>query len=329
MSAERPHVSVVLPVYNEEAFLDSCVRSLLDGSYPTELLEVLIADGGSDDGTVEVATRLADDLGAIEVMDNPGKLQASGFNVALAAADPQSTYIVRCDAHAEYPPGFLSRVIEVAERTDAELVVYSDEVRGKTCFQRGVAFAQSTPVGVGDSEYRLAGRSMWVDHGKQGCFRRADLDRVGGYDDALVSNEDFDLSERIRRAGGRIWLDEDVVVVYYPRASVRTLARQYWRYGQGRAATSLKHRVTPKPRQLAPIVLVAANSALLAAAPARPRALAPLGFYLGAMAATAIYGAVTRRDPCVLTSAAAFPVMHHAWGAGFIGRRLSAHLGGN
>lgn len=317
---------MVLPVYEEQAFLDSCVRSLLDGSYPTERLEVLIADGGSDDGTVEVANALADELGVVKVLENPGKLQSSGFNVAVAAADPGSEFIVRCDAHAEYPSGFLPRVVEVAQRTAAALVVYSDEVRGETCFQRAVAFAQSTPMGVGDSEYRLGGRSSWVDHGKQGCFRRADLDRVGGYDDAMVPNEDFDLSERIRRAGGRIWLDESVVVVYYPRATVRTLARQYWRYGRGRASTVLKHGLAPKPRQLAPPALVIGEVALLAVAPARRRALLPLALYGLMVGGTAAYGAVRRRDPCVLLSAVAFPTMHHAWGAGFIARWLEARL---
>jgi succinoglycan biosynthesis protein ExoA len=311
-------VTVVLPVLNEARHLERCVSSLLDGGHPHDRMEMLVVDGGSGDGTQTVAARLADELPFLRLLDNPARLQAPAFNLAMREADPRATYLLRCDAHAEYPAGFVARALETAEETGAVLVAFSDEPVAEGCFQAAVAFAQNTPAGVGGSRYRLGGWSGEVDHGKHGCFLRSAVEAVGGYDETFSHNEDSELSLRLREAGGRVWLDAQLVVRYYPRDSPRSLARQYWLYGRGRAATCVKHGVVPQPRQLAPPLLVVWHLICFLAALRRPAALLAPGAYLAAMGATGVAGAARRSDRCVLLSPVALVTMHHAWGAGFI-----------
>jgi succinoglycan biosynthesis protein ExoA len=311
-------VTVVLPVLNEAYHLERCVRSLLAGGQSPDRIEMLVVDGGSDDGSRAIAGRLADELPFLRLLDNPARLQGPAFNIAMREADPRATYLLRCDAHAEYPPGFVLRALETAQRTGAVLVAFSDAPVAEGCFQAAVAFAQSTPVGVGDARYRLGGWSGEVDHGKHGCFLRSAVEAVDGYDEEFSHNEDSELSLRLREAGGRVWLDEGLVVKYFPRNSVGSLARQYWLYGRGRAATCIKHRVAPQPRQLAPPALVLWHLLALFAARRRRAALLAPAAYVAALSVIGAAGAVRRRDRCLLLAPAALATMHHAWGAGFL-----------
>ena len=316
-----PFASVILPALNEERYLERCIRSLLDGSYPLDRLEVFVVDGGSTDRTVEIAERLKAEFPCLAVLHNPQRLQAAAFNIAMRAADRRSQYLIRCDVHADYGPGFIGRAIQsVAATPGAAVATYADAPKALSCFQRAVAFAQNTPLGVGAAWYRLGGHSRFVDHGKHGCFRRDAVEPVGGYDESFSHNEDSELSLRLAQAGWKIWLDAGLSVGYYPRDGVRALARQYYLYGRGRAKTVLKHRLAPRPRQLAPAALVAGEAVLLLASVASAPWLLPacLALYAACLAAVAGYGALKKRSACVLLAAVAFAVMHHCWGLGFL-----------
>jgi succinoglycan biosynthesis protein ExoA len=316
-----PFASVILPALNEERYLERCVRSLLDGSYPLGRLEVFVVDGGSTDRTVEIAERLKAEFPCLAVLHNPQRLQAAAFNLAMRAADRRSRYLIRCDVHADYEPGFIGRAIaSLAATPGAAVSTYADAPKALSCFQRAVAFAQNTPLGVGAAWYRLGGQSRFVDHGKHGCFRRDAVEAVGGYDENFSHNEDSELSLRLAQAGWKIWLDAGLTVGYYPRDGVRALARQYYLYGRGRAKTVMKHRLMPRPRQLAPAALVAGEAALLLASLAVQPWLLPacLALYAACLAAVAGYGALRKGSACVLLAAIAFAVMHHCWGLGFL-----------
>lgn len=328
-----PFLSVVLPALNEEQYLERCIRSLLDDPQPRDRLEIFVVDGGSTDRTVAIAHELAREFGFIRVIRNPRKLQASGFNMALRAADPRAELIMRCDVHAEYPAGFLTRARAALERNaDATVATYGDAPKATSIFQRAVAFAQNTPLGVGNAYYRLGGISKFVEHGKHGLFRRAPLAAVGGYDESFSHNEDSELSHRLIQAGGKVWLDADLTVYYYPRKTIGALARQYFRYGRGRAQTVLKHRIMPRLRQLAPVFLMIGEIAALLLAPFSPQLraaiLAGAALYFGVLVACAVYGAIKQRHAAILLSPLAFATMHHAWGLGFISRLLG-HVGGS
>jgi succinoglycan biosynthesis protein ExoA len=315
-----PFVTIVIPTLNEERYLERCLRSVLDDPYPRDRLELLILDGGSADATVAIGERLSAELPLVRVVHNPGRLQSAAFNLALRIADERATCLLRCDAHALYPPGFVSRAVETLERTGAALVGFTAVATAEGAFQAAVAFAQTTRVGVGGSAYRLGGRSGWVESAMHGCFARAAVEAAGGYDETASHNEDAELSLRLRAAGGGIWLDEELRVAYFPRATVGGLARQYLLYGRGRAATCVTHRRWPQPRQLAPPVLVVWNAALLSLALAarRPVLLAPIVAYLAALAGVGTYAAARRREPALLAAPVALATMHHSWGAGFV-----------
>jgi succinoglycan biosynthesis protein ExoA len=319
---EPPFLTVVLPALNEERYLERCVRALLDDPHPRGRLELFVLDGGSTDATVSIAGRLAAEFPCVRLLHNPKRLQSAAFNMAMRLADPRSRYLVRCDVHAEYTPGFLSRAAETMERSGAVLAAYADAPKAEGCFQRAVAFAQNTPLGVGAAWYRLGGVSRYVDHGKHGVFRRDAVEAVGGYDESFSHNEDSELSLRLTQAGGRIWLDAGLTVGYYPRPTPWALARQYYLYGRGRAMTVLKHRIAPRPRQLAPVFLILAELLVLLAAAADPRALLFFAAYAASLGAVAAYGAAKQRSACVLLAAIAFALMHHAWGLGFLSRLL-------
>lgn len=317
-----PFLTLVLPALDEEGYLEHCVRSLLDDPYPRERLEMLIVDGGSRDRTVAIARRLAAEFPFVRILHNPHRLQAAGFNLALRAADPRAECIMRCDVHAEYPPAFLTRAVEALVRSGAAVATYGDAPKARTAFQRAVAFAQNTPLGVGNAWYRLGGISRFVEHGKHGCFRRDAVEAVGGYDETFSHNEDSELSLRLIQAGGKVWLDAGLTVFYYPRATPAALARQYYLYGRGRAQTVLKHRIVPRARQLAPVALVVGDAAILALAPQAPSVLLAFAGYGAVLALAGLYGAIRYRRPALLLSPIAFAVMHHAWGLGFLARLI-------
>ena len=317
---DTPYLAVVIPTLDEQRHIEPCVRSLLDDDYPRTKLELLIVDGGSTDATRQIAEALCDELPFVRLLDNPARLQAAAFNLAMHEADPRATCLLRCDAHAIYRPGFMTRAVETLVQTRAALVAFTDEPEAERPFQAAVAFAQSTPLGVGNAQYRLGNFSGWVDHGKHGCFARAAVEAVGGYDEGFSHNEDSELSLRLWEAGGGVWLDSDLIVGYRPRETPAALARQYFLYGRGRAATCLKHRIFPSPRQLLPPLLVLLNSALALGSLRHRKLLAPLAVYAASLCGFGAWSAATRRDPRILLSPLALTLMHHAWGAGFIAR---------
>jgi succinoglycan biosynthesis protein ExoA len=317
-----PFLTLVLPTLNEERYLERCIRSLLDDPFPRDRLEVLVIDGGSDDRTVAIARQLAGEFPFLRILHNPRRLQAAAFNLALREADNRAGFIMRCDVHAEYPPQFLTRAMASLEASGAAVATYADAPKASGRFQAAVAFAQNTPLGVGNAWYRLGGVSRFVEHGKHGCFRRDAVEAVGGYDESFSHNEDSELSFRLIGHGGKVWLDADLTVFYYPRTDPAGLVRQYFLYGRGRAQTIRKHRIVPRLRQLAPVLLVIGEAAILALAPLAPALLLAFAAYGASLMATAIYGAIRARSPCVLLAPLAFIIMHHSWGIGFLSKLL-------
>ncbi len=328
-----PRTTVVIPTLDEAEHVAAVVAGLLPDPGDGPVGEVIVADGGSTDGTVAIVERLAAADRRVRLLHNPARIQSAGINAAVAAADPASEVILRVDAHAGYPADFVPRVVGALARTGADSVVVRLDTTARhgpgAVFQRAVAAALNSRVGSGNAVHRVGGASGFVDHGHHAAFRRGAFVAVGGYDERFVANEDAELDARLRAAGRRIWFENDIAVTYYPRRTPRGLVRQYWRYGLGRAQTFLEHRERLRARQvLPPLLVVGLALAFLAAVLVSGWFLALPLLYLAVLAALGAAFAWRVRDAALLLVPPALAIVHVTWGAGFLagvarGRRRS------
>ncbi|GEO80119.1 glycosyltransferase family 2 protein [Pararhodospirillum oryzae] len=313
---DGPTLTIVMPALDEERHIAAALASLT--RIDTECYEILVMDGGSRDETRAIVARLAADNPRIRLIDNPARRQAAAVNLAASLAAPSAEVLVRADCHALYPDNFASEAARRLRATGATAVVVPLVTTGVGCMQRAIAAAQNSRLGNGGAVHRRLGVAGFVDHGHHAAFDLEFYRRLGGYDPSFSHNEDAEFDLRQARAGGRIWLEPTLAVTYYPRETLRELARQYFRYGAGRARTVRKHRVRLRVRQLAPVALVGVGGAGLLLAPWLPQALlVPLAYGLLCLG----WGgseALRHRDPCLLASGAAAVVMHVSWAFGFL-----------
>ena len=321
MTSERAAAKTVLvgiPTLNEAAHIETCVRSLLTGDDQLADIKIVVADGGSTDDTVAIVKSLAAEFPNVSVIDNPKRLQSAAINQVAASATAEIKYLIRCDAHSIYPPGFVTQVADAMVRTQAASVVVCMDAVGTDCFQKANAWIVDTPLGSGGSAHRGGTASGYYDHGHHAGFDLAYFRQIGGYDESFSHNEDAEYDHRLALAGGKIWLDADIRLSYLPRATVRSLAKQYYAYGRGRARNLMKHKAKPKLRQLAPVVnflgLIAAG---LGSAVFPVFALYPAA-YISALLLASIYIALKYKSACGLLAGLASGTMHIAWAAGFL-----------
>ncbi|MBK9069997.1 MAG: glycosyltransferase family 2 protein [Myxococcales bacterium] len=313
--AALPMVSIVMPAFNEEAYIGACLRSIQAQQYPRDRIEVLIADGRSTDATRACIAAIAADDPRIVVIDNPERLQAPGLNRLLSHA--RGEVIVRMDVHCEYAPNYVSQCVAVLQATGADNVGGAQRPKAKTAFQEVLSSVLSSPLAVGGAKYRDASQEGFVDTVFLGAFRKDTLVAVGGYDPNAVTNEDAELNWRIRQNGGKIYLSRDIEVHYYPRDSFATLAKQYYRYGMGRARTMLKTKRIDAPRSVAPFAMLVGFAGLVAVRPLRSLALPAAAAYGAISLAEAIRVARKHGPGGVLQAWGMFPVLHFSHGAGF------------
>jgi succinoglycan biosynthesis protein ExoA len=304
-----PHVSVIVPARNEAATIVPCIRSILAQRVPGGL-EVIVADGDSSDGTAE----LARSAGAA-VVENPRGITPAGLNAALATA--RGEVIVRFDGHSEMPPGYIAACLRALEEEQGAVGVGGWwRIEGRGPWGRAAAAALASPFGVGNARLRRPPRPgegrVDVDGFAFGCWPADVLRAFGGWDERFVRNQDFELSYRMRRAGGRIVFDPAIWSVYRPRESLPAIARQYWDYGRFKALVMADAPASTRPRHLAPIALVILM--LVAATPnsLAPRARVALGVYLSVLAAVTARGRGGWRTMPVLAT------IHGAWGSGVV-----------
>jgi succinoglycan biosynthesis protein ExoA len=327
-AAAKRSVLVVIPTLNEAGSIAQVLRSLRDDPPPDAAISMVVVDGGSTDGTVDVVRRLAAaDPAAdpkVSVLANPARIQSAGINLAARTAGHGVDVLVRCDAHAAYPRGYIRQLLDTLERTGADAVVVAmDSVAGRGCLQRAVAWVSDTALGSGGSAHRGGRASGFVDHGHHAAFRMPGFLRLGGYDESFTHNEDAELDCRQRRLGGRIYLDADIRVGYYPRATLGGLEQQYFRYGYGRSRTARRHPGSIRARQLAVPLHFALSVLALALAPMWPALLAWPLLYVAALGLASLQAAWRHRSVCGLLAGGAAGVMHLSWAAGFFAGLVS------
>jgi len=253
-----PKVSVIVPCYNEESTIRLLLDALSRQTYPKREMEVVVADGMSDDNTVPEIESFQNSHPElkIRVIENQKRIIPAGLNRAINEA--KGEYIVRLDAHCVPHPEYIARSIAGLEKRLGDNVggVWKIVPRDNTWMARSIAAAASYPLAVGDAKYRLADSPGEVDTVPFGAFRREYLLSIGGFDETLLANEDYELNTRIRQAGGKIWLDQNIQVQYYSRSTLRQLARQYWRYGYWKAAMLRRYPGSLRWRQALPPLFV-------------------------------------------------------------------------
>lgn len=221
-------VSVVMPVYNEEHYIEKCVDSLLLQDYPIDKMEWIFVDGYSKDRTVEILEKYQEKYPSlIKVYNNPNKIVPYAMNIGIAAS--QGKYIVRLDAHADYATDYISKCIYYLENTDAENVGGVADTKANGFMGNAIAKMLSSKFGVGNSQFRINGESGYVDTVPFGAFKREVFSKYGGYDERLVRNQDNEMNFRIRKNGGKIYLSNDIHLSYYCRDSIKgisTMARK-------------------------------------------------------------------------------------------------------
>ena len=321
VNQKLPFCCIAVPVLNEERFIEGCLTSLL-ANVPPEALEVLVLDGGSTDRTAEVVAAIAEGDRRVRLVQNPGRIQAAAINLAARIADPRATALIRADAHCIYPADFVGICLQALGQTRATSVVVPMTAAGRTGRQRAIAAAQNSRMGNGGSAHRMMPVSRFVDHAHHAAFDRAFFLSIGGYDENFAQNEDAEYDRRAARAGGRAWGCSDAAVTYFPRETLTALARQYYRYGTGRARTIRKHRYWPRARQMAPLAILAGVLGGLAFMPVDARfGLVPLT-YVAVCLLWAANTAWRARDGSLLIAGVALVVMHMSWAIGLLSGML-------
>lgn len=256
-AAAGPQVSIVVPMLNEERYIGGCLDSILAGSFPVEQCEVLVVDGGSVDGSREIVRARTDRHPSLRLLDNPRRIQGAAMNIGIQNA--RGKYILRMDAHSEYPRDYVQNCVEELERTGADNVGGTWEVTPARpdFLARALALTVQHWFGVGNARYRTGGDG-YVDTVPFGAFRRELFGRVGLFRENLAVHEDYEMNARIRAAGGKIYLSGRIRNTYYQESSLRGYLRKAWNYGYWVARWCMLHPHCFAWRHLVPLCFVLA-----------------------------------------------------------------------
>jgi len=320
--ADRATVTVIMPVRNEGTFVARSLGAVLEQDYPADLMQVLVADGMSQDETRSIVEELAraHPAHAVEIVDNPGGIVPTGFNAALSRARGQ--IIVRVDGHTVIAEDYVSACVRALAETGADTVGGRMDAQGFGRTGEAIALATSSPFGVGDSHFHYASGQQWVDTVYLGAWRREVFARVGAFDPEMVRNQDDEFNYRLRAAGGRILLTDRIRSRYYSRATMRTLFRQYRQYGFWKVRVLQKHPKQMSLRQFVPPVFAAAVAGGAVLAPTSGLVRRVWAATLAAYGIAAVSASVTvarrsgwRHLPLLPV---AFAAMHLGYGGGFL-----------
>jgi glycosyltransferase involved in cell wall biosynthesis len=259
-----PLVSVIIPVRNECAYVETLLASVLSQEIDAEM-EILVADGMSDDGTNDILDRMAHNNSRIHVIQNRGRIVSTGLNAAIQEA--RGEIIIRIDAHTEYAKDYISRCVSVLQSTGADNVGGPWLAKGGSFLQSAIALAFRSPFSSGGASSHRMDYEGPVDSVYLGCWRKETLLRLGLFDEELVRNQDDELNLRLIRAGGKIWQSPSIRSWYRPRSSLKSLFLQYMQYGYWKVRVIQKHRLPASVRHLVPPIYVMIMIILLLAAP--------------------------------------------------------------
>lgn len=254
--SDIPFVSVILPVRNEEKYIDNCIQSIMNENYPKEKIEILIIDGMSDDATGEKVLSWSKRHKNILLFDNPKKIVTSALNIGIKNA--RGNIIVRLDAHAEYAPDYITKCVEWLEKTGAANVGGAQRAvsQKSSCIAEALSFANNSFFGLGGAKFRDPKYEGYVESVWPGAFRKEVLDEVGGFTEALYRSEDIDINSRIRSAGYKIFMSPEIKCFYHSRETLSGMIKRCFLDGRGIIQTLFLNRKALSLRHFIPFIFV-------------------------------------------------------------------------
>ncbi|HEX7580586.1 MAG TPA: glycosyltransferase family 2 protein [Thermoanaerobaculia bacterium] len=323
-----PFVSVVMPVRNEAAFIARSLGAVLAQDYPRCRMEVIVADGMSDDATRDLVRATAECDPRVRLVDNRGRIAPTALNAAFSVA--RGEIVVRVDGHCEIAPDYVSRCVAHLSSGEADGVGGPLETVGETPVAQVIALAMSSGFGVGGSPFRT--RKEWsglVDTVAFPAYTREALVLAGPFDEELIRNQDDEYNYRLRSRGARILLAADVRSRYYSRGTLRSLFRQYFQYGLWKVRVLQKHLRQMRPRQFIPPVFAALLIVGVLAAPfsawARFGLLGITAAYAGANVVASVLTGRAGPFPEVFLLPVVYTTLHVSYGFGFLAGLVHFH----
>ena len=316
-----PFISLLLPIRNEEVYIPACLNSLRAQDYPANRIEILVADGMSTDNTKQIVTDWMQQDRRVRIYDNPQQIVPTGLNLLIPQA--KGDILIRVDGHCVLASDYVSKCVRHLLNDGVDGVGGPMHSIGQDLISQATAIAMSSKFGVGDSSFRTeTGQTKLADTVPFPAYTREIIEKVGLYDEELVRNQDDEYNYRIRKAGGKILLAEDVHSDYFSRGSFAKLWRQYFQYGFWKVRVFQKHPRQMSPRQFVPplFVLALLSAAVLAfAVPWGWYALVGLlGVYLFACLAAAFVHVKGQKTVVVLLLPLAYTIIHTSYGLGFL-----------
>lgn len=317
-------VSMIIPVYNGAKTIQDLLAAICEQDFPLSEIEVIIADGMSTDDTRQKVKEFAESVPELKIklIDNPQRNRSSGLNLAYKASSGE--YIMRMDAHSFPHPFYIKYCLRDLEAGLGDNVggVIQIKPANNSWIAQSIAAAAGHPLGVGDASYRIGSKAREVDTVAFGAYHSSLIDRIGGYDETLLINEDYEFNVRVRKSGGKVWLDPEISAHYVARSNLKDLAVQYWNYGYWKLIMLLRYPETIRWRQLAGffvlswIVLGFLGIWLLAA---RWLLFLEAVIYGSALLYAGTRTALEKNNPdLVFGMPLAIATMHFSWGSGFL-----------
>jgi glycosyltransferase involved in cell wall biosynthesis len=262
--SQFPTVSIAIPTYNEAIHIEKIVRCFLQTQY-SNLIEILITDGGSNDGTQEIVNNLSLEDSRVKLLANPFKIQSAGLNIALEKS--QGEIFLRADAHCDYAVDYVEKCVEALQTSKADNVGGAQRFVAQRNFQAAIALASHSWFGSGGAKYRDPNYTGYADTVYLGCFWRkalleveqtvSDLTTLNVFDTSQITNQDAELNQKLLDKNPQaIYISSEIKVWYYPRKTWSSLWKQYFKYGRGRYLTTIKHPDRPQLRGKLPFLFV-------------------------------------------------------------------------
>jgi succinoglycan biosynthesis protein ExoA len=320
-------VTVLVPAKNEERSIAGCLGSILSQDYAN--LEVIVLDADSDDGTADIVRQIERSDPRVRLMRHHLDRIPQSLNLGLAHA--RGRWLVRVDAHSKIAGGYVRRTVDhLGEGRWGGVGGRKDGV-ASTATGKAISQAMASRFGVGGSTYHFGTESGTVDHIPFGSYPTALVQELGGWDESLRANEDFELDYRIRALGYELLFDPSIRITWETRESILDLFRQYRRYGRGKADVACLHPRSLEPRHCAAPAFVLALAGALIAAPRRPRVAATVvaPYVVALLGASAVIAARARDVRAAPRLPLAFLAMHVGWGLGFWERLLAVKRRGH